>query len=390
MASEAPHAAAAIPGRARVLTIVGTRPEVIKMAPVIRALDARQGVFEQTVVTTGQHREMLDQAMRAFGLVPNVDLDLMEPDHRIGVFAARALEALTELFVSAAPDVVLIQGDTTTVLCAALAAFWLDIPLGHVEAGLRSHDRRQPFPEELNREVAGLAAHFHFAPTPRARDNLLRQDVDPERIWTTGNTIVDALELLDLGDSFSDRALRAVDFEGDRVILVTAHRRESHGAPLAAICAAVRAVVERFADTRVIFPVHLNPRVQRVVRQELGGLPQVLLTGPLEYHDLLRVIRGSFLILTDSGGIQEEAPSFHKPALVMREVTERPEAIDAGLAELVGTDAERIVERTARLLTDADAYAAMTGGANPFGDGCAGERIGSILAELLGPSEAGR
>ncbi len=360
------------------------------MAPVIRAVGARPERFEQLVVTTGQHREMLDQVMGAFGLQPDVDLDLMAPDHRIGDFAGRALQTLTELFARESPDLVLIQGDTTTVLCAALAAFWLGIPLGHVEAGLRSHDRQQPFPEELNREVAGLAAHFHFAPTPRARDNLLRQDVAPERVWVTGNTIVDALGQLELGDAFSVPALRSVDFDRTRVILVTAHRRESHGAPLASICAAVRTLAERFPDTRIIFPVHLNPRVQRVVHDELDGVAQVLLTGPLGYQDLLRVIRGSFLILTDSGGIQEEAPSFHKPALVLRDVTERPEAVDAGLAELVGTDAGRIVESAARLLTDASAYADMTNGTNPFGDGRAGERIASILADRVRPMRAQR
>ena len=355
------------------------------MAPVIRALEARPSVFEQRVVTTGQHREMLDQVMGAFGLVPDVDLDLMSPDHRIGDFAARALAALTQLFADESPDVVLIQGDTTTVLCAALAAFWLGIPLGHVEAGLRSHDRQRPFPEELNREVAGLAAHFHFAPTPLARANLLRQDVPPERVWVTGNTIVDALGLLDLDDSFSAPALRSLEVESRRVILVTAHRRESHGAALASICAAVRLLTERFPDTQVIFPVHLNPRVQSLVNEALGGVPRVLLTGPLDYSDLLRVMRQSFLIVTDSGGIQEEAPSFHKPTLILRDVTERPEAVEAGLAELVGTDTDRIVDSATRLLSDTAAYQAMTDGGNPFGDGHAGERIVSILAELLRP-----
>ena len=353
------------------------------MVPVIRAVAARPDVFEQTVVSTGQHREMLGQVMDAFGLVPDVDLDLMQHEHRIGEFAGAALQALTELFVSAEPDVVLIQGDTTTVLCAALAAFWLRIPLGHVEAGLRSHDRRQPFPEELNREVAGLAAQWHFAPTSRARDNLVRQNVAPDRVWVTGNTIVDALELLELGDQFAVPALRSVDFDRSRVILVTAHRRENHGAPLAAICAAVRTLARRFPDVQVVFPVHLNPRVQRIVHQELDGLPHVLLTEPLGYRDLLAVIRGSFLILTDSGGIQEEAPSFHTPALILREVTERPEAVEAGLAALVGTDTDRIVQSATRLLTDGDAYAAMTNGRNPFGDGRAGERIAAILAEQL-------
>jgi UDP-N-acetylglucosamine 2-epimerase (non-hydrolysing) len=376
---------------ARVLSILGTRPEVIKMAPVIRALDAAPELFEQSVVTTGQHRQMLDQVMQAFGIVPDVDLDLMQHDHQIGSFAARALSSLTDLFVSTAPDAVLIQGDTTTVLAAALAAFWLKIPLGHVEAGLRSHDRQQPFPEELNREVAGLAARLHFAPTVRARENLLAQNVDPASVFVTGNPIVDALEMLQLDDTFTMQALDSVDFQSSRVVLVTAHRRENHGAPLASICNAIRTLVERFDDVQVVFPVHLNPRVQRVVREELSDLPRVLLTEPLDYEDLLRVMARSFLVLTDSGGIQEEAPSFHKPVLVLREVTERPEAIEAGLAKIVGTDTDRIVAGAALLLSDEQEYTSMSSGQNPFGDGHAGGRIASILAhELVSDGLTGR
>jgi UDP-N-acetylglucosamine 2-epimerase (non-hydrolysing) len=371
-------------GPARVLSIVGTRPEVIKMAPVIVAIDARPDLFSHTIVTTGQHRQMLDQVMAGFGLVPGVDLDLMVHDQRIGSFAARAMHALTDLFVESAPDVVLIQGDTTTVLTAALAAFWLGIPLGHVEAGLRSHDRQQPFPEELNREVAGLAAHFHFAPTVRARDNLLSQNVDPDRVFVTGNTIVDALEMLDLSGPFADESLDRVDFEGKRVVLLTAHRRENHGAPLASICTAIRQLVARFEDIQVVFPVHLNPRVQAVVNDQLSDVPRVLLTPPLDYHDLLMVMRRSYLILTDSGGIQEEAPSFHKPVLVLREVTERPEAVEAGLGALVGTDTGTIVATAALLLSDPQRYRQMTAGENPFGDGRAGRRIAAILAQQLG------
>lgn len=354
------------------------------MAPVIRAIDRRRKIFEQVVVTTGQHREMLDQSLRSFGIVPETDLGLMRPAQSIGGFASRALAALDDLFARADADVVLIQGDTTTVLCASLAAFWMGIPLGHVEAGLRSHDRQRPFPEELNREVAGLAARFHFAPTERARDNLLRQEVDPSTIFVTGNTIVDALAMLDVGPEFSLPALDTLDFAHHRVVLVTAHRRESHGPAMASICRAIREIASRFADLSVLFPVHLNPSVQRVVHDELGDCPQVLLVDPLDYDDLLRVMQRAHLILTDSGGIQEEAPSFGKPVLVLRDVTERPEAVEAGLAHLVGTDQRAIVAAAVRLLSDDDAYGAMVGRDNPFGDGHAGERIASILAEQLG------
>jgi UDP-N-acetylglucosamine 2-epimerase (non-hydrolysing) len=367
----------------RVLSIVGTRPEVIKMAPVIRAIEARPSSFEHTLVTTGQHREMLDQVMGTFGLKPAIDLDLMEPDHRIGNFAARALHALTDLFADEAPEVVLIQGDTTTVLIAALAAFWLRVPLGHVEAGLRSHDREQPFPEELNREVAGLAARFHFAPTVRARENLIRQNVRPEHVFVTGNPIVDALEMLELDDLFSTPQLAEVASAPRRLVLVTTHRRENHGDPMISICRAIRALVEQFEDLQFVCPVHLNPRVQAVVRRELGEVPRVLLTDPLEYTDLLRLMSRAWLILTDSGGIQEEAPSFRKPVLVLREVTERPEAVEAGLAKVVGTDSTEIVDGVTRLLRDAEAYRSMTSGTNPFGDGRAGERIASVLEQEL-------
>ena len=356
------------------------------MAPVIGAIERRASLFHQIVVTTGQHREMLDQVLAAFAITPDVDLGLMRPDHSIGGFAGRAMTALTDLFADLRPDAILIQGDTTTVLCAALAAFWQGIPLGHVEAGLRSHDRRQPFPEELNREVAGLAAHLHFAPTARARDNLLREKVAAERVFVTGNTIVDALGMLDLAGSFSEPALDEVDFGARRVILVTAHRRENHGPPMEAICQALRTLTERHADVQVVFPVHLNPRVRGVVMRELGTTPRVLLTDPLDYDDVLRVMSRCHLILTDSGGIQEEAPSFGKPVLVLREVTERLEAVEAGMSKLVGTDADRIVAETSLLLDDAAAYRAMSEGDNPFGDGHAGERIVSILEAHVYPA----
>lgn len=370
--------------------MVGTRPEAIKMAPVILAIRRRPHDFEQVVAATGQHRDMLDQVLTSFDIAPDVDLDLMHHDHRIGSFAGRAMGALTELFLDVDPDVILVQGDTTTVLCASLAAFWLQIPLGHVEAGLRSHDRSQPFPEELNREVAGLAAHFHFAPTPRARDNLLRERVAAERIFVTGNPIVDALAMMQLDVAMQEPALAELDVAGRRTILVTAHRRENHGAPLIAICRALRKLVERFEDVQIVLPVHLNPHVDDSVRRELAGTRRILLTPPLAYDDLLRVMSRAHLILTDSGGIQEEAPSFRKPVLVLREVTERPEAVEAGMSQLVGTDSERIVECVSELLGDDCAYRAMAEGPNPFGDGRAGERIAEILRAQVVAGERSR
>jgi UDP-N-acetylglucosamine 2-epimerase (non-hydrolysing) len=368
--------------RIRVITVVGTRPEGIKMAPVVRALNRRPKVFEHTFVSTAQHREMLDTVLRAFGLKPDIDLRLMQPNQRLAHFAARALARLSDLFRQLAPDVVLVQGDTTTVMTAGLAAFYQGAKVGHVEAGLRSFDRLNPYPEELNRRIAGVVADWHFAPTPRARDNLLREGAPPSQIFVTGNTIVDALRSLRVKGPFDDAALSEVDFAQHRVLLVTAHRRENHGAPLRSICDALKRLVSQHPDVEVVYPVHLNPAVHRPVRQALRSIPRVRLTDPLSYQDLLRLLQRCHLVLTDSGGIQEEAPSFHKPVLVLRAVTERPEAVEAGAARIVGTDARKIVAETERLLTDAEAYREMSAIENPFGDGRAAERIVNVLAEV--------
>jgi UDP-N-acetylglucosamine 2-epimerase (non-hydrolysing) len=369
--------------RRKIVTILGTRPEVIKMAPVIRELERRDALFDHTIVATAQQRQMLDQVLKVFGIEPHIDLRLMQQNQDLADFASRSLLSLSSLFSELRPDVVLVQGDTTTVLTAALAAFYRAIPVGHVEAGLRSFDRYQPFPEEINRRVAGCLASLHFAPTARARANLLREGVDEESIFVTGNTIVDALNSISLEPPFDDPRLARLERNGRRVLLVTAHRRENHGQPLRSICRALKSLIGKFDDIEVVYPVHLNPRVGTVVREELGHTDRIHLIDPVSYPDMLRLIKGCYLILTDSGGIQEEAPSFRKPVLVLREVTERLELIEANAGKIVGTDTSSIVEAAARLLTDAVEYAQMSVIENPFGDGLAAERIVNILAQPL-------
>ncbi len=354
------------------------------MSPVIRELNRRSSEFEHLIVTTAQHREMLDQIMAVFAISPDVDLGLMEHDQSLAGFAARSLVSLSALFKESKPAAILIQGDTTTVMTAALAAFYQGVMVGHVEAGLRSFDRANPFPEEINRRIAGCLADLHFAPTDRARANLLHEGVAEENVFVTGNTIVDALQSISLDGPFDDSLLDTVDFENNRVVLVTAHRRENHGAPLRSICAALKSLVTAYDDVEIVYPVHLNPNVRNIVMKELGGLPRINLVEPVTYSDLLKLMSRCCLILTDSGGIQEEAPSFHKPVLVLRELTERPEVIEAGAGKIVGTDAERIFEETTALLTNVEIYRRMSSALNPFGDGHAAERIVDILKQRLG------
>jgi UDP-N-acetylglucosamine 2-epimerase (non-hydrolysing) len=369
--------------RRKVVTVIGTRPEVIKMAPVIEELRARPA-FEHVVLSTAQHRQMLDQITAVFGIEPDMDLGLMRDDQGLADFASRSLLALSGAFASLEPDAVLVQGDTTTVMTASLAAFYQGIPVGHVEAGLRSFDRRNPFPEEINRRVAGCVADFHFAPTDRARDNLLREGVAPERIAVTGNTIVDAARLtVGRHQGFTEPRLKDIDTDGD-IVLVTVHRRENHGPALRSICRALRTLATRAPSVRIVLPLHLNPRVRSTVLEELEGTDRIHLVPPLPYQDLLQLMAMARLVLTDSGGIQEEAPFFRKPVLVLREVTERPEVLETGFGRLVGTDEERIVQEAARVLFDDTAYLDMTRGENPFGDGYAAGRIVDFLEAALG------
>ncbi|HLB55112.1 MAG TPA: UDP-N-acetylglucosamine 2-epimerase (non-hydrolyzing) [Gemmatimonadales bacterium] len=373
--------------RFRVAIVLGTRPEAIKMAPVIRQLRKRTGLFQTLVITTSQHREMLAQAMRAFRLNSDIDLGLSHHNQTLADFTARALIALTGAFRQVNPDLLLVQGDTSTVVAATLAAFYHGVPIGHVEAGLRSGDTRRPFPEEVNRRIATCVTDLHFAPTELARENLLAERISDEHIYVTGNTIVDALEQIRHDGTFEDPSLNALDWNSRKVILATVHRRENLGQNLRDICAGFRRVVEQHPEVEIVIPVHLNPLVREIVFAELRGVDGVTLLEPMAYHDLIEVMRRSVLICTDSGGIQEEAPAMRKPVLILRSVTERPEVIDSRFGELVGCDRDLIVDEVHRLLTDPAAYSAMTSGENPFGDGHAAERIVEVLAERC---QAGR
>ncbi len=369
--------------RHRVISIIGTRPEVIKMAPVIRELNRREADFDHVVVTTAQHRELLDQVLKVFAIEPDIDLALMQCDQSLPDFAARSLTSLSKLLSELKPDAILVQGDTTTVMTAALAAFYQSIKVGHVEAGLRSFDRRNPFPEEVNRRVAGCLADMHFAPTERARRNLLREGVPEQTIFVTGNTIVDSLQSVSINGHFDDERLAKIDFSRKRVLLVTAHRRENHGSALRSVCRALKTLASRFSDVEIVYPVHLNPNVSVMVTEALSNTGGIHLVDPVSYRDLLQLMSRCYLILTDSGGIQEEAPSFHKPVLVLREVTERPEIVEANAGKVIGTNHVRIVEEVSRLLNDAHEYEAMRTAENPFGDGHAAERIVNLLSEQL-------
>jgi UDP-N-acetylglucosamine 2-epimerase (non-hydrolysing) len=354
-----------------ILAVYGTRPEAIKMAPVIEILKRRPDAFSVRVCTTGQHREMLDQVQEIFGLRPDLDLNVMRHDQTLNGLAASALEAVDRVLAEARPDWLLVQGDTTTAMTAALAAFHRGVRIGHVEAGLRTGDLQRPFPEEANRRVIDLLADALFAPTDRSRDALLAEGCDERRIHVVGNTVVDALATLAPGSTV----------EGDRPeVLITVHRRESFGEPLRGIFMALRRLAERFPEVLWIYPVHRNPNVRGPAFEILGGLPNLELRDPLDYRELVALLARCRFALTDSGGIQEEAPALGKPVLVLRDTTERPEGVDAGVARLAGTDPERIFTEASRLLTDRPAYLAMARAVNPYGDGRASERIAAILA----------
>jgi UDP-N-acetylglucosamine 2-epimerase (non-hydrolysing) len=370
-----------IPRRTRVAVVLGTRPEAIKMAPVIRQLRARDRRFEPLVITTSQQREMLAQAMRAFNLSTDLDLGLSHANQTLADFTASALRALTAALRKTEPDILLVQGDTSTVIAAALAAFYSGVPIGHVEAGLRSGDTRRPFPEEVNRRMTSCVTDLHFAPTALARENLLGERIPDDQIYVTGNTIVDALAEIRHDGVFEDASLNQLAWDSKKVLLATVHRRENLGQNLRDICAGFRRVVELHPEVEIVIPVHLNPQVREIVFAELRGIEGIRLLEPLAYHDLIEVMRRSTLVCTDSGGIQEEAPAMKKPVLILRSVTERPEVVESHFGELVGTDRELIVEEVHRLLTDPAAYYHMTSGDNPFGDGHAAERIVDILEE---------
>jgi UDP-N-acetylglucosamine 2-epimerase (non-hydrolysing) len=365
----------------RVLSVFGTRPEAIKMAPVIRELRSRPGAFESVVCVSAQHREMLDQVLAAFGIVADHDLDLMTPGQTPAQVASRVLDALPGMLRQVRPDVLLVQGDTMTTFASALAAHLERIPVGHVEAGLRTGDRYRPFPEEMNRVLASRLAALHFAPTGRARDALLAEGIPAEEIHLTGNTVIDALLQIVSDDyRFTDPRLAALD-PARRLVLITAHRRESFGAPLREICAAIAELADELDAVDFVLPAHPNPDVRSTVERLGEAHANISVVAPIGYEEFANLMGRAHLILTDSGGIQEEAPSLGKPVLVLREVTERPEGIEAGTAVLVGTDSRRITERARELLTDDAVYDRMARATNPYGDGKASARIVDALED---------
>lgn len=376
----------------KILTIFGTRPEAIKLVPVVRALLKYPDRFHSLVCVTAQHREMLDQVLHIFEIQPDYDLNIMKPRQDLHGLTSEILLKLKDLLEEVKPDLILVQGDTTTTFTASLAAYYGKIRIGHVEAGLRTYNKYSPFPEEANRRLTSVIADYHFPPTERAKLNLLKEGVPPERVFVTGNTVIDALLWMVDRQSSLENQRRMKDFlkgalripvENGRLVLVTAHRRESFGQGFENICRALREIASRNPDVNIVYPVHLNPNVREPVQRIIGSIDRIHLIEPLEYEPFVYLMNRSYMILTDSGGIQEEAPSLGRPVLVMREVTERPEAVDAGTAKLVGTRADRIVDETQRLLDDAEEYRRRASIQNPYGDGRAAERIVEILSRLI-------
>ena len=371
----------------RVLVVVGTRPEAIKLAPVMEALLARPEV-ESRLALTGQHTDLVDQVLEVFGLEPRWDLGIMREGQSLYDVAEGCLTTLRTVYAEYRPDLALVQGDTASVFFGSLVGFFERMCVGHVEAGLRSHDKWRPFPEEILRRLTSVVADVHFAPTPRARDNLLHEGIGADIVHVTGNTVVDALgRIVGRERPIRDPVLRSVLADGRRLVLLTAHRRESFGAPLREAFGAVRAVADAHEDVVIVYPVHPNPQVKEAAEATLAGHSRVRLVPPLDYFDLIRALEASVLVITDSGGIQEEAPSFETPVLVLREVTERPEGVDAGVAELVGTNGDAIVARASALLADSGVADRLRRIGNPYGDGRAGERIADIVVHRLTGAE---
>ncbi|KYZ76333.1 UDP-N-acetyl glucosamine 2-epimerase [Anaerosporomusa subterranea] len=364
----------------KIMTIFGTRPEAIKMAPVVLELAKYPDQITPVVAVTAQHREMLDQVLRLFGIKPDYDLDIMSEGQTLYDITSRALVGLRDVLSTERPDMVLVHGDTTTTFAGALAAYYQQIPVGHVEAGLRTRNKYSPFPEEMNRKLTGSLADLHFAPTATARQSLLSEAVSEADIFVTGNTVIDALlATVDSQYQFSDSLLSSIDYHKQRVILVTTHRRENLGEPMRQVYQALKRIVGEFPDVEIVFPVHRNPKVREVVNSVLGGIARVHLCDPLDYQPFANLMARSTLILTDSGGIQEEAPALGKPVLVLRDTTERPEAIAAGTVKLIGTAEETVYRETSALLSDQSQYRAMSEAVNPYGDGLASARIVQTL-----------
>lgn len=376
----------------KIMLVFGTRPEAIKMAPLVHRLKAEPDIFDVQVCVTAQHRQMLDQVLKVFEIIPDIDLDLMKPGQDLFDVTTNVLQGMKNVFSQNKPDAVLVHGDTTTTLATAMAAFYAGVPIGHIEAGLRTHDLYAPFPEEFNRQVTSKITRWHFAPTGLSRSNLIAERVDEQRITVTGNTVIDALrwvlnriEADETRSSFLTQQLsRALPFhwKTQRFVLITGHRRENFGDGFLKICKALRELASQFNDVQFVYPVHLNPNVQKPVHSILANLSNVYLIEPLDYEPFVYLLKHSHLVLTDSGGIQEEAPSLGKPVLVMRDVTERPEAVNAGTVELVGANKDRIVSGVTRLLSDESHYLKMSRAHNPYGDGNACGRIVEVLRDI--------
>ncbi|MGI6145090.1 MAG: UDP-N-acetylglucosamine 2-epimerase (non-hydrolyzing) [Clostridia bacterium] len=368
----------------KIITIFGTRPEAIKMAPLVQILQDDPQI-DCKVAVTAQHREMLDQVLNLFQIIPDYDLDIMRAGQSLFEITSRALLGLQQILLKEKPDLVLVHGDTSTTFVGALAAYYQQIPVGHVEAGLRSGNKYAPFPEEINRRLTGVLGDLHFAPTKTAAENLLREGHDPENIFITGNTVIDALlNTVKKNYRFPSATLNSIDFQTRRVLVLTTHRRENLGEPMQHIYLAIKELVQEFPDIMVVFPVHKNPAVRQVAQKFLGDLERVKLIEPLDYEPFANLMNKAYLVLTDSGGLQEEAPSLGKPVLVLRDNTERPEAVAAGTVKLVGTDKERIYQETKQLLTDNNAYNRMAHAVNPYGDGQASRRIREALHYFWG------
>lgn len=362
--------------KCRAIAVLGTRPEAIKMAVVIHELKRRADEFDVAVVHTGQHRTMLDHVLQHFKIKPDFDLDVMRPNQTLSSLTSRVLDTVENACNRFQPNIILVQGDTTTAMASALAAYYCKIAVAHVEAGLRSHDLYNPFPEEANRKLVGTLTDIHFAPTAGSRDNLLAEGVPASKIVVTGNTVIDTLRALGkLEHSWKGTPLEEIPQDGSRLVLVTSHRRESIGKDQENMCLALKDLVTKHKDIRVVYPVHMNPNVRSTVNRLLQGAERIHLIEPLDYATFVSLLQKCHLILTDSGGIQEEAPTFKKPVLVLRKVTERPEASQFGLAKIIGMERDNIVKESDRLLTDSEAYLDMSSGENPYGDGHGSERI---------------
>ena len=367
----------------KIITIFGTRPEAIKMAPLVKELEKREEI-DSKVCVTAQHREMLDQVLNLFDITPDFDLNIMKAKQTLTGITNKVLEGLEEVFMEEKPDMILVHGDTTTTFAGALAAFYQQVKVGHVEAGLRTFNKYFPFPEEMNRKLTGSLADLHFAPTKGSKNNLLREGISDSDIYITGNTVIDAMKhTVEENYIFENDELNHIDFENKKVIMITAHRRENWGQGIENICEALNKIVEANEDVELVYLVHLNPVVKDVVTERLGGKDRVHLLPPLDTKETHNLMNKSFMVMTDSGGLQEEAPHLGKPVLVLRDVTERPEAVEAGTVKLVGTDIDIIVNEASKILNDENEYAKMSRAINPYGDGKASERIVNAILKYF-------